>query len=88
LEVSGAVRPIYGSLGVKRLIHSHTIPSSLKIYFFSVLSSAHWDPKFLFSSRFSINICVYLGAKIVQSRCKHPFSNKAILSIKVSKNYI
>jgi len=24
LEVSGAVRPIYGSLGVKRLINNHT----------------------------------------------------------------
>jgi hypothetical protein len=26
LEVSGAVRPIYGSLGVKRLMSSFTIP--------------------------------------------------------------
>ena len=26
LEVSGAVRPIYGSLGVKRLTYNHVIP--------------------------------------------------------------
>ena len=33
------------------------------MYFFSVLSSAHWNHKVLFSSRFPINICAYLRAK-------------------------
>jgi hypothetical protein len=66
------------------LTHSHTIPSSHKIYFFSVLPSAHWDPKVLFSSSFPINICAYLRARSVQSHCKCSFSNKTILSINVT----
>ena len=40
LEVSGAVRPIYGSLGVKRLItqrHMHFIHSYMK-------NVSLWDP--------------------------------------------
>ena len=34
LEVSGAVRPIYGSLGVKRLTYSTlAVPESVRDYF-------------------------------------------------------
>ena len=42
LEVSGAVRPIYGSLGAKRLmLKNHEDPQDVTFFFFASLPSAY-----------------------------------------------
>ena len=76
LEVSGAVRPLYGSLGVKRLRRHTGSLLSLQILFIS-------RPKF---SRFVIYPCLSFVKVRGQGNCR--INYKCYFVLPISKHYI
>ena len=62
LEVSGAVRPIYESLGVKRLIYTPFCVNSLKYYSFYLIlnSTISFEVPSLYQARTSVNRHTYI----------------------------
>ena len=57
LEVSGAVRPIYGSLGVKRLIRSTYTPTQVRPRYSPLPRNTCKQQQFFLI--FKQNICIY-----------------------------